>query len=377
MINNIKRLVIVIAMFCFASCGKNANELLLDKVDSPWELLGGADGFGANNRIRCIATDKAGNVYVGGDFFNKNRHYYVAKWDGTTWSELGGTSALHADSPIYALAVDAKGILYAAGAFMDSNYRYVAQWDGSQWSKCGGGGSKYGNGRILTMTVDAKGSIYAAGGLNDSTGYRCIAKWDGIKWHSIHVGSDRDVLSLAADPFGAVYVSDGFGSRVAGGYTIYQVDRNWVYGLYGFFATYSSKPFVTLTTDKNGHVYGSGNNNYCYCSYDTYIAHWDGSNFDVLGGLTSFHNHTRVFSLASDIYGNIYAAGETVYKNRFNYISKWDGRRWSEVGGNNSLGFNAELSVVTTDNKGNVYAVCNNINGANKHLVAKYSEPKQ
>jgi glucose/arabinose dehydrogenase len=96
---------------------------------------------GTNNEIRSIASDKNGDIYVGGNFgaaggIPANR---IAKWNGNTWSPLGeGTSGfVQAILPF-------DNYIYAAGNFSIAGSKIVnriARWnpDIEEWSSLGNG----------------------------------------------------------------------------------------------------------------------------------------------------------------------------------------------------------------------------------------------
>ena len=104
-----------------------------------WSELGGTNSLKANNQIKCIYSDPAGNIYAAGYFTNDSNNFYVAKYNGTSWSELGGFNAIHANASIMTMCGDASGNIYAAGGFLDSTGKeYVAKFNGTSWSELGG-----------------------------------------------------------------------------------------------------------------------------------------------------------------------------------------------------------------------------------------------
>ena len=124
----------------------------------------------ANDIIKTMTSDPAGNIYVAGHFSNSNSpasgKRYVAKWNGSVWSELGGLNALSANAPILAVASDLQGNIYAGGAFTNASGKtYVAKWTASTntWSELGGLNALNANASILSITTDAAGNVYAAG----------------------------------------------------------------------------------------------------------------------------------------------------------------------------------------------------------------------
>ena len=116
--------------------------------DADWDTR---FGTGANNTVTAVATDGAGNLYVGGDFsviggVSANR---IAKWNGTSWSALGSGM----DGSVWALAVDANGNLYAGGLFPTADgltVNQIARWNGTSWSALGSGI----NGAVTALAID-------------------------------------------------------------------------------------------------------------------------------------------------------------------------------------------------------------------------------
>ena len=93
------------------------------------DLRKGSDGSLFNYDIHSLCTDKSGNVYAAGDFWNTSDKQYVAKWDGISWTELGlGSKGLNATDRIMSLCTDASGNVYAAGFFTNATGYYVAKY---------------------------------------------------------------------------------------------------------------------------------------------------------------------------------------------------------------------------------------------------------
>src|SRR3989442_52579 len=74
-------------------------------IDASWLSMGGLSGTGV---VYATATDCAGNLYIGGNFFPGN----IAKWDGTSWTALGSGM----NNIVAALAVSGTNV-YAGGTF--------------------------------------------------------------------------------------------------------------------------------------------------------------------------------------------------------------------------------------------------------------------
>jgi len=151
---------------------------------STWSELGtGANALKANGVINALALDNSGNLYAAGNFTDANGVYYTAKWNGTTWSELGtGANALNSDGlgvngTVYALATDKSGNVYMGGAYMYSGTN-IWQWNGTNWNQLGTGWNGLnGNANILAIAVDQSENVYAAGQFQDLNLYFEVEKW--------------------------------------------------------------------------------------------------------------------------------------------------------------------------------------------------------
>lgn len=232
-----------------------------------WSELGGANSLKADV-ITSICNDKYGNIYAAGWIKNSNDNYYVAKYDGTTWSELGGTNALKANQGINSICVDALGNIYAAGLFTNSsNKHYVAKFNGTAWSEIGGLNGLAANNDINTLCVDILGNIYAAGRFINKSNNLYVAKFDGNKWSEIS--------------------SNGLNAHVGWG------------------------GIRTICVDKSGNIYAAGDLKNGPSLNDFYfVAKFDGNLWSELGGDNSLKANSSIFTIYSDEFNNIYAAGD-------------------------------------------------------------------
>ena len=55
-----------------------------------------------------------------------------------------------------------------------------------------------------------------------------------------------------------------------------------------------------------------------------------------LGGLNALAANDHIYSICSDKYGNIYAAGNFKNSQGKRYVALWNGTNWSELGGLNA-----------------------------------------
>lgn len=287
-------------------------------------------------QIYSMCSDATGNIYVGGSFRNSGAGCFVAKWNGTSWSELGsGAAALNANSTILSVCVDASGNIYAAGSFTNTaGEPYVAKWDGTSWAELGtGSAALHCNGTINSICSDNTGNIYAGGEFSDSTVYTAgniyVAKWDGTNWSELGNGV----------------------SHWAGVMEIY-----------------------TVLADNSGHVYCGGR-----LDSNMSVAVWDGASWARLGDPAPLNANNDVFSLCLDPVGNLYAAGAFTDSNKFAksncYVAKWNGSAWSELGSSSQRLFpDSWIFTLSSDMDGNIYAAGEFIDADSMGFIGRYGK---
>ena len=301
-----------------------------------WAETGsGTNALHANDIIRTVTSDAAGNIYVGGFFTNGSGpglgKYYVAKFNGTSWSELGGLNALNANAPIFTLAVDIQGNVYAGGAFTNSSGRcYIAKWTAATntWSELGGLNGLNANGAIHTIALDGSGNVYAAGSfttINRFVAY--VARWNGTSWSPL--GPAENTGALNADAIGKILV----------------VNPNLVY------------------------VYGSG---ITAGGGFSALGKWDGTTWTRIGGNNGILLDGPFDDITLDNSGNVYAAGS--FGNPLGRtVLKYNGSVWTEVGtGTESLRANNYIHSVIV-NGDSIYAAGVFVNANFKCYVAGYN----
>ncbi len=178
------------------------------KTNEVWSAL----GTGANGRIRAMAINSDGDLYVGGDFTTIGGGAYarIAKWDGSTWAAVG--SGTGANASVYALAFDDSGNLYIGGSFSTVDgvaAAEIAKWDGSTWAALGTSP----NNAVFSL-VFTGGFLYVGGQFTTAGGATAnrIAKWDGSAWSNVGTttGFDSRVNSLAVTTGGFIYAGGNF-----------------------------------------------------------------------------------------------------------------------------------------------------------------------
>jgi len=158
-----------------------------------WKALGtGING----DEVNAIAFDKSGKLYAGGKFevAGSTVAHNIAMWDGISWQPLGEGIRKDPTSfyPVNALAVDRAGNVYVGGDFTQAGNTAasnIARWDGTTWYALAEGiSTRYYGVKALTINPSgilfAGGSIYRAG--NESV--NGIAQWDGQRWSALDEG---------------------------------------------------------------------------------------------------------------------------------------------------------------------------------------------
>jgi len=362
-----------------------------------WSEVGGnTNALKADNSIRSILTDKAGNVYAAGGFTDgagyNDGYFYVAQWNGTNWNEIGtGSNGLNANNWIYTLALDDTGNVYAAGAFTiiynSDTTKYVAKWNGTSWTEVGTDtNSLNANEFIESVILDKAGNIYAAGGFTDtSTNTYYVAKWNGKTWSQLGTGShalnaNGIIYSLATDKSGNIYAAGRFSDSVIN-YTGHPYVAQWNGSKWSELGTgvnaLSPNGYIkTILTDSLGNVYAAGSFTNAAGYY--YVAKWNGTNWSELGTIGNTLNaNLEIITMTMDHSGNIYAAGSFTDGNGYPYVAKWNGTSWSELGtGNVALNANNTIEAIAFDNSGDLFAGGEFTDAGNNFYVAEWNPTK-
>jgi hypothetical protein len=352
-----------------------------------WSQLGGANALSANSNISSICSDAYGNIYAGGSFTNGiNASYsgkrYVAKWNGSIWSELGGSNNWLMDNQVFTACTDNNGGIYIAGDFRNLYGKYyVAKWDGSTWKELGGTNGLAGSHPIYCLCTDPLGNIYASGNFENSSGYRYVAKWDGSNWSELGAASsfhaDDAIKSICSDPYGNIYAG-GYYTNASGKYYVSKWDGSTWSELVGTNALSANGEINSICSDNLGNIYVAGDfsNGVSSIIGSKYVAKWDGSAWSELGGTNALSANSDIYSICSDVAGNIYAAGKFSNGNSSGggnkYVAKWNGISWSELGYSNALAANNLIQSICSDAAGNIYAGGDFTNGFSSLYGSKY-----
>lgn len=236
------------------------------KANQAWEAVGDPNTGATITEIRTMAFDAYGYLYVGGNFLNlagiANADYFA--WynpAADTWSTMGGGI----DSAVRAIAIAPTGQIYIGGGFSSASgnnkCRHIAYWGGAAWQPLANG---FATGLVYTLKFHPDGRVLIGGSFQDANGTAgdYICWWDGSAFHAFtELGADElsplgFVNSIDVTPAGTIIIGGDFTN--AGG-------------------------------DPNA----------------DYVARWNGTNWQSLGGAGAFGRVRRVYAN-----GGIYITGE-------------------------------------------------------------------
>jgi len=283
---------------------------------------------GVNGAVESLASDGAGNIYIGGSFSIAGDSFAsnIAKWDGSSWSALGlGVSGGLNGTGVSDIAVSGTDV-YVGGSFTNAGgvqVENIAKWNGSSWSAIGAG-------VVGVNTIAVSGTeIYVGGGFQTAGGIvGGIAKWDGTNWIVLGSSADGGVIAIAISGTD-VFVGGSF-TNIGG------VPANHI-------AKWSGSTWSALGSGTNDNVHAitvSGTNLFVGGYFTSAgglganrIAKWDGSTWSALGSGLRSSDGGSVHSIevsGTDVYvgGYFTSAGGLAA----NGIAKWDGSGWSALG---------------------------------------------
>lgn len=178
----------------FTSAGGVANTARIARYrpsTGAWSALGAS---GADARVRALAFDNSGTLYLGGDFTTIGGVLgsYLMTWNGTTYAAF----ASQPNNSVYALALSPGGAMVVGGQFTQVGItvvNYIAVWTtASTWVALSSG--------MATGVVDApivravafmNGILYATGNFVTAGGTTVnhIAMWTGSVWRAMGGGT--------------------------------------------------------------------------------------------------------------------------------------------------------------------------------------------
>ncbi|MGO8836192.1 MAG: hypothetical protein ACLQQ0_02105 [Limisphaerales bacterium] len=223
----------------------------------------------------------------------------IAKWDGAAWSALG--SGLTGGSALALSIASLNGMVWVAGAFTNAggfSATDFALWNGSSWSAAAGNLNGVGYRAVASGgNLCVGGSFTTAGGVWANY----IASWDGTRWHA-------------------------FGTPGR---------------LNGILASATILSSITALAGDGTNLYAAGNFNYAGTTNASFIARFDGRNWQPVGaGLNN-----QVVALAvtnNNVYAGGYFTGTADGHTALSYIGWWDGTNWY-----NALNFTNDCTFFT------------------------------
>ena len=291
---------------------------------------------GALGDVYAVASDSAGNLYIGGRFTHVGNiaANNIARWNGVRWSALGSGT----NSDVNAIAVSGSDI-YAGGAFSVAGgveVNKIAKWDGSGWSALtsGVGGAAS---TVWAIAVSG-GDVYVGGYFTFAGGAAAnnIAKWNDSGWSGLASGI---TVGEVCDPdygcwYGAVYaIAVVEGDVYAGGWI---TSAGGVPGTQGL-AKWNGSSWSSLGGGTDSSVLAlavSGTDVYAGGWFTTaggvsvnHIAKWNGSSWSAVGSGLSVERVSAIVVSGADIYAAYWTVGGEA-----GGVSRWNGSSWSTVG---------------------------------------------
>ncbi|MBU6400518.1 MAG: hypothetical protein KGS61_09385 [Verrucomicrobia bacterium] len=178
-------------------------------------------GQGANDVVRCVASQPDDKVLLGGDFtsiqFASVNHLARLNADGS----LDGTFSVGAgsDGPVYAIALQPDGKVLVAGAFSTLNgtaANHLARLNADGSVDAGFAPGPGADGAVYSVAVQTDGGVLAAGAFSNVNGaaFDHVARLnpDGSPDFGFQTGTGADgpVYSVAALPDGKVFIGGAF-----------------------------------------------------------------------------------------------------------------------------------------------------------------------
>jgi trimeric autotransporter adhesin len=288
--------------------------------DQYWDSRFGTVGIPSGGAL-ALATDAAGNLYVGGRFSETIPGVAakgIARWDGKRWHTLGegisGSFSDVEDIVVIGTTVYVSGDFTNAGGVL---VNHLAQWNGTAWAAVGDGTgptrqTDFGNedGEIYALAAGPDGSLYVGGYFNriDGVPAQSIARWNGTAWSALGGG--------LTDP--------GFEEGQRNEATVY-----------------------AIVVADNGTVYAGGDFTYADDVTAYSVAAWNGTAWSALGGGLTRDNEfdppgrVEVMALGNGVLyaaGYFTKAGNAAARN----IAAWNGTAWSPLGSGLSEEFQGE-----------------------------------
>ena len=288
-----------------------------------------------NDVVRAVRALPGGGLLAGGDFTHIEGvpAQHIARWDGSTWSNIGAGT----DGTVTAITVLPDGSPIVGGTFLTAGGTpalRVARATGSTWTPLGGGLNAAPH-RLHTLP---NGDVLAVGPFTSAGGAPAnhLARWDGSTWSEFGGGADGDVRALVEMPNGDLVVGGTF--TLIGGIAADGVAR-WDGSSWAPLGTGTGGAVQALAVLPNGDLVAGSSGSYVTPSGGSfpgplrYVARWDGTTWNALGGDVDGDVHAIAVLPDGDIvlgglFGNAGTPPVPVHR-----IARWDGANWRDLDG--------------------------------------------
>ena len=228
----------------------------------------------------------------------------ISRWNGSSWQSMAGGM----NGKVLALTAY-NGAVVAGGDFT-APYSHIAWWDGSRWHSVGSGM----NGSVNQFT-EFDGDLVAAGSFTTAGGNACpyIARWNLSTWQPLGNPGSTQCRALA----------------VSNGWLVGAFDKQMkVWNGADWLVFGDANAPINALAISNGYLVVGGMFTSISGVSAKYIAVWDGSRWNPMGGGTNYN----VWALSA-YEGKLLVGGEflnvgNIYSQR---IAQWDGSKWIEV----------------------------------------------
>ncbi len=231
------------------------------------------------NQVLCLATDVAGNVWVGG--VDSNINGFVSRYDGSHWTTYTDSNSALTRGLVLALACDSVGNVWiSTGASYGGGTapHSLCKFDGTNWTVYSNIGSVSYLDNILSITFDAAGNLWC--GTEDATNTGGVCRFDGSNWMVYNytgTGGTNDVGNVTIDASNGKWVG-----TVQGIY--YYDNANW-----SFKHAFSCS---TAAIDNNGTVWFGNGKYFVSAGYAQGAIAYDGQNWSTYTSTSGLGSNT-------------------------------------------------------------------------------------
>jgi len=309
----------------FQKAGGQTAHCLAIWANGAWRSGNMAD-LGPNGIVDRVLVDPAGGLYVDGRLEGMGQGFTtMARWDGSSWSV----------PPKFPIAFDSTGAFYAGSwDYGQPGFTSLRRWDWHDWNKLGNGMDE----RAAIVATAGPDDLFVAT-TSDDAKKSTVARWKNGAWSDLRCPLHW-VTALAVDRAGNLLAGGRLPNppgkwTVLGDWPPIGVFR-WNGTAWSVVAQQKLGNILALATDGTGNLYVAGQFKEMADAKSMSVARWDGHAWLALdAGVSDGQGGPgRVSALAVDATGNLYAAGqfETAGGSPARNIARWDGHAWSPLG---------------------------------------------